>query len=108
MHVIKRDGREVEFDKSKISSAISKAMQASIGRINEKLAIKISDEIETELSNSDNVNIKQIEQLVYSKLIKYRQQNVAKTYELVVEAGVHRAESIKVAEAAKVIDPRKE
>ncbi len=81
MHVIKRDGREVEFDKSKISSAISKAMQASIGRINEKLAIKISDEIETELSNSDNVNIKQIEQLVYSKLIKYRQQNVAKTYE---------------------------
>lgn len=29
---------------------------------------------------------------------------VAKTYELVVEAGVHRAESIKVAEAAKVIE----
>lgn len=29
---------------------------------------------------------------------------VAKTYELVVKAGVHRAESIKVAEAAKVIE----
>ena len=29
---------------------------------------------------------------------------VAKTYELVVEAGVHRAQSIKVAEAAKVIE----
>lgn len=29
---------------------------------------------------------------------------IAKTYELVVEAGVHRAESIKVAEAAKVIE----
>lgn len=29
---------------------------------------------------------------------------VAKTYELVVEAGVHRAESIKIAEAAKVIE----
>lgn len=29
---------------------------------------------------------------------------VAKTYELVVEAGVHRASSIKVAEAAKVIE----
>ena len=29
---------------------------------------------------------------------------VAKVYELVVEAGVHRAESIKVAEAAKVIE----
>ena len=29
---------------------------------------------------------------------------VAKVYELVVDAGVHRAESIKVAEAAKVIE----
>ena len=31
-------------------------------------------------------------------------QEIAKVYELVVEAGVHRAESIKVAEAAKVIE----
>ncbi|MGW8424544.1 nucleotide sugar dehydrogenase [Peribacillus simplex] len=29
---------------------------------------------------------------------------IAKTYELIIEAGVHRAESIKVAEAAKVIE----
>ncbi len=31
-------------------------------------------------------------------------ENVAKTYELVVDAGVHRAASIKVAEAAKIIE----
>lgn len=31
-------------------------------------------------------------------------EEIAKTYELVVEAGVHRAENIKVAEAAKVIE----
>ncbi|SCI76472.1 UDP-glucose 6-dehydrogenase tuaD [uncultured Clostridium sp.] len=31
-------------------------------------------------------------------------ENIAKVYELVIEAGVHRAESIKVAEAAKVIE----
>ncbi len=30
--------------------------------------------------------------------------NIAKTYELVVEAGVHRASSLKVAEAAKIIE----
>ena len=30
--------------------------------------------------------------------------NIAKVYELIVEAGVHRTESIKVAEAAKVIE----
>lgn len=31
-------------------------------------------------------------------------ENIAKTYELIIEAGVHRAETIKVAEAAKVIE----
>ena len=31
-------------------------------------------------------------------------ENIAKVYELVIEAGVHRAQSIKVAEAAKVIE----
>ena len=31
-------------------------------------------------------------------------EEIAKTYELVVSAGVHRASSIKVAEAAKIIE----
>lgn len=31
-------------------------------------------------------------------------ENIAKTYELIVKAGVHRAQSIKVAEAAKIIE----
>jgi UDP-N-acetyl-D-glucosamine/UDP-N-acetyl-D-galactosamine dehydrogenase len=31
-------------------------------------------------------------------------ENIAKTYELIIEAGVHRAGSIKVAEAAKIIE----
>lgn len=31
-------------------------------------------------------------------------ENIAKVYELVVDAGIHKAESIKVAEAAKVIE----
>jgi UDP-N-acetyl-D-galactosamine dehydrogenase len=31
-------------------------------------------------------------------------ENIAKTYEIVVEAGVHRAPAIKVAEAAKIIE----
>lgn len=31
-------------------------------------------------------------------------ENIAKTYELIIEAGVHRASSIKVAESAKIIE----
>lgn len=41
---------------------------------------------------------------VVSGMDKETLDTVAKVYELVVEAGVHRAESIKVAEAAKVIE----
>jgi UDP-N-acetyl-D-galactosamine dehydrogenase len=31
-------------------------------------------------------------------------EEIAKTYELVVEVGVHRAPSIKVAEASKIVE----
>lgn len=41
---------------------------------------------------------------IVSGMDKESLEEIAKTYELVVEAGVHRAESIKVAEAAKVIE----
>ncbi len=41
---------------------------------------------------------------IVSGMDKETLDEVAKVYELVVEAGVHRAESIKVAEAAKVIE----
>lgn len=41
---------------------------------------------------------------IVSGMDKESLEEIAKTYELVVEAGVHKAESIKVAEAAKVIE----
>lgn len=41
---------------------------------------------------------------IVSGMDKESLECIAKVYELVVEAGVHRAESIKVAEAAKVIE----
>ncbi|MBL4710174.1 MAG: nucleotide sugar dehydrogenase [Flavobacteriales bacterium] len=41
---------------------------------------------------------------VVSGCCKESLEEIAKTYELVVEAGVHRAASIKVAEAAKIIE----
>ena len=47
MKVIKRDCTEVDFDKEKIYKAIIKAMPFGEG-IKEKIAEKISNEIETE------------------------------------------------------------
>ena len=41
---------------------------------------------------------------VVSGCDKESAENIAKVYELIIEAGVHRAESIKVAEASKIIE----
>lgn len=78
--VIKRDGTVVPFRREKISSAIQKAMVAGIGKANIKLADKIAEEIEAEIS-SEEVSISEIEKMVYKKLIAHRNANVARAYE---------------------------
>lgn len=81
MNVIKRDGREVAFNKQKIANAISKAFKASIGKDNPRISEKIATEIEEENKDRECISIAEIEQLVYSKLIKSKHQNVARSYE---------------------------
>lgn len=79
--VIKRDGREVSFDKEKIKIAILKAMEYGSGIKKEKIANDIADEIEFELKNIDKATISNIESLVYNKLISKKQKLTAKAYE---------------------------
>ena len=81
MNVIKRDGREVEFDKNNIETAILKAMRQGSGVIKEKIAKDIADEIEDEIKELDKVSISQIELSVYNKLIAKKQKLTAKAYE---------------------------
>lgn len=79
--VIKRNGREVPFDKDKIRIAILKAMEHGSGIKREKIASDIADEIEAELKGVEKVSISEIETLVYNKLISKKQKITAKAYE---------------------------
>ena len=83
MKVIKRDGTLVDFNEQKIVVAIQKAMKASIGKITSGLPEKIANEIKEEFETKQvkEASISEIEQLVYSKLIRYKKSNVARTYE---------------------------
>ncbi len=83
MKVIKRDCTEVDFDKSKISNAILKAMKNGSGIIKPKIAENIAEEIETELSNQyrDEIEISNIELMIYEKLISKKQKLTARAYE---------------------------
>lgn len=56
-------------------------MLAGIGKVNIKTAEKIASEIEEEVAEVDTLNISEIEKMVYSKLIRYKQANVARAYE---------------------------
>ena len=79
--VIKRDCSEVDFDKSKISTAILKAMKNGSGIIKPKIADDIANEIENEYKDKDEVSISDIESMVYDKLITKKQRLTAKAYE---------------------------
>ena len=79
--VIKRDCSEVDFDKSKISTAILKAMKNGSGIVKPKIAEDIADEIEEECKNKEDVSISDIESMVYDKLIPKKQRLTAKAYE---------------------------
>lgn len=79
--VIKRDCSEVNFDKSKISTAILKAMKNGSGIVKPKIAEDIADEIENECKDKDEVSISDIESMVYDKLITKKQRLTAKAYE---------------------------
>ena len=79
--VIKRDCTEVDFDKTKISNAILKAMKNGSGIVKPKIAEDIAVEIYEENKNKDEISISDIEGMVYDKLISKKQRLTAKAYE---------------------------
>lgn len=81
MKVLKRDCSEVDFDKSKISAAILKAMKNGSGIVKPKIAEDIANEIEELCKDKDEVSISDIESMVYDKLITKKQRLTAKAYE---------------------------
>lgn len=79
MNVIKRDGREVEFDKTKIVNAIKKAF-ASVGKNGSGIPEFIASEIEREYANA-MVSVEDIQDKVEYMLMGYpRERDVAKAY----------------------------
>lgn len=76
MVVIKRDGREVEFDKNKIVNAISLAMKRC-DKEDKELCKKIATEIE---NLQKDLSVEEIQDLVEKKLMTSSHKDVAKEY----------------------------
>lgn len=82
MQVIKRDASLEDFNKQKIVIAIISAMEEGNG-IKEDIAQKIADEIEEKYSKSDTqeIEINDIELDVFNALISHKQRLSARAYE---------------------------
>ena len=81
MQVIKRDCSLVDFDKQKIIDAIMKAMKYGSGVVRPRVAENIADEINDELADKEEVEVADIEKMVFDKLITKKQKMTAKAYE---------------------------
>ena len=78
--VIKRDGSYVDFCSDKIYKAILKAMPSESG-VDKKIALEVAEEIKSECCNEEEVDISEIESMVYDKLIDKGHRLTAKSYE---------------------------
>lgn len=81
MQVLKRDCSLVDFNKQKIIDAIMKAMKYGSGVVRPRIAENIANEIEEELAGEEEVEIKDIEKMVFDKLITKKQKTTAMAYE---------------------------
>ncbi|MCQ3914638.1 MAG: ATP cone domain-containing protein [Mycoplasmoidaceae bacterium] len=83
MKVIKRDGREVKFNSSKIHDAIIAAAVASNIALAEGDLKKVSDEVvnQVEKEGRDAVEVEEIQDIVVATLRKYGHTQLAKKYQ---------------------------
>ena len=82
LNIIKRDGNVVKFDKNKIEYAILKAMKYGSGVYIPEIAKEIAEDIEAICMERDtSATVYKVEEMVYTKLIDYKQKLTAKAYE---------------------------
>lgn len=75
--VIKRDGRIVKFDKSKIVTAIFKAMR-DVDNTNKDLANRIANDISK--LDIEEISVEELQDLVEEKLMASKMKDVARSY----------------------------
>ena len=91
--ILKRDGREVPFDASKITYAIERALEATGGKPSEDSAEKLAEQVVCELEAGESVGVPTVEEIqdtVEKVLIKNGFVLKAKSYIL------YRAERSRV------------
>lgn len=82
MKVIKRDGREVQFDKNKITNALTQAFIEVDKELTEEDKIKINNITDSvfKIVNNKTISVEEIQDIVEQKLMTSNRKDVAKVY----------------------------
>lgn len=81
MNIIKRDGRQEQYEEQKIIEAIEKAMKYGSGIVKEYIAKQVAKEITDIVRELGTITIFQVEDLIFNKLVEKGQKQTAKAYE---------------------------
>lgn len=81
MNIIKRDGRQEQYEEQKIIEAIEKAMKYGSGIVEKDIAKQVAKEITGIARELGTITIFQVEDLVFNKLVEKGQKQTAKAYE---------------------------
>ncbi len=78
----KRDGREVDFDPSKIATAINKAFTATTGSKPENVCMALAEEVEQifDMAGNTSPSVEQVQDIVEKVLIDHGYVRTAKSY----------------------------
>lgn len=82
LYVVKRDGRQVEFDSLKISKAIKRAANEAGENIKESELLEVVKKVISyiELSEKEKINVEEIQNLIEKALLLNNYINVKKVY----------------------------
>jgi len=89
IRVVKRDGRIVKYNKDKILSAVTKAME-SVDEVDHELAEEVANRVTETINGSREISVEEIQDKVEDNLIKLASPKLSKSYIL------YRAERAQV------------
>lgn len=95
MQVVKRDGRVVDFDKTRIKNAITKAMSETIAGVDENLANQIAESVYHDFTSKIKfmINTNEIHDLIEEKLMDSSRKDAAKAYIIYRQQRSHQRKS---------------
>ena len=94
-HVIKRNGKVAEYDRSKIYNAIAGASKATNDALSHEDIQRVTELVEAKIASWENINVEEIQDVVEKVLMELQFYEVAKRYIMYRQQHTNRRDAQK-------------